>query len=446
MKAVVILLIAILSLFVNSLSAQSIFKFEYSFHQSNDSTLYQAMFIRNEDGSGFARIRYMAPGSAELTLVELNMQEDAQVNDDAQADPGEVFYYATDTVFIIGNPGTSLTAPVFWFAGSQGSEIYDPVAYSATTGRQAIRKMPFQKAELLKQSTLQRNLVLQFFTKEEEFYKNIFEPRSRGLSPAEKNIKIHLLVVANTNDSIIGKACGMSMTMMTGTLRRMASLVGIGFQADSIYGKLYNKANVQKAIDKLKPGSNDIVIVYYMGHGFRKPKDPRPYPYIDLMSDPKKYDYMIQSLNIEDIFNDVRRKKARLTLVLSDCCNTDPNETNIVARPVPKPRDSELPMSIENFKKLFLDPARISILATAADAGQKATSNNNFGGFFSYYFKASLNNYLGPAKKFITWDVLIADAKMQTVYKAEHTYCDKPFIRENICRQYPIYKKVYEQD
>jgi hypothetical protein len=85
----------------------------------------------------------------------------------------------------------------------------------------------------------------------------------------------------------------------------------------------------------------------------------------------------------------------------------------------------------------------MSVLATAASSGQKASSNNDFGGFFSYYFKAAMENYSSKLKNNVTWDLVLQDTKAQTIRKANHTYCDKPYIPANICQQYPDYKIVF---
>lgn len=443
-KTIIVLCFVLCASF--SCISQSLYEFEYRFTHVGDSTIYKAFFIRNEDGSGLLRIRYQQPVSKELVLVELNMQEEiAGAEQGSTVVPKKTYYQPLDTLFLIGDPSLSFTAPVFWYTLNELTGLFEPSAFSRFGEPFTPNEDRFIHSKLLLMHQLEKKTVLQYFTKDEPIYKNLFEPSVRGLSEDEKKTTLYYLGIANTNDPIIGEACGMSMRQMMQMMRELSKQMGIKFVADTIAGKIYHKKEVEKMLERLRPSSNDIVVLYYMGHGFRKTADERPFPFLDLRWDPNRYDYMQQSLNIEDIFNRIRKKKSRFNLVLSDCCNTDPAANNIVAAPVPIQRDSELPWNIENFRKLFLDPARISILATAADVGQKATSNNKFGGFFSYYFKTALRNSLGPAKKYISWDVIMAEAKKQTVYKAEHTYCDKPYIKENICRQYPFYRKIYEQ-
>ncbi|MBC7867250.1 MAG: hypothetical protein H7X88_06935, partial [Gloeobacteraceae cyanobacterium ES-bin-316] len=96
---------------------------------------------------------------------------------------------------------------------------------------------------------------------------------------------------------------------------------------------------------------------------------------------------------------------------------------------------------LEKCRALFLNTKRMSLLMTAAEKGQLASCNVELGAFFSFYFKSSLENALRDVKsKNISWYQVIDKAKMQTVEKAKRTYCSKPHIATNICRQTPQYQ------
>ena len=146
-------------------------------------------------------------------------------------------------------------------------------------------------------------------------------------------------------------------------------------------------------------------------------------------------------MNVQDIFETIKKKGARLNLVLSDCCNYLPQSTNSTGDPISKSRGSGLEWVEDNCKTLFLNPDRQSVLATAADVGQFASSNNDFGGFFSYFFKTSMETHFSTLKTNVTWDQVLQEAAKQTDIKAHYTYCSKPYIPANICKQNPFYNK-----
>ncbi len=248
------------------------------------------------------------------------------------------------------------------------------------------------------------------------------------------------------------------MKRVVETFSGLTNFLGIKIFSKTISGNEYSKKNIQTAINNIKPSANDIVIFYYSGHGFRLPENSRRFPNLKLKNfrndrrnfrdsilwiNKDRQDNITYSLNIEDIFNSIKAKKARFNLVLSDCCNNDIFSTNSTGSKPLKTKGSGVEWNEDNIRVLFLNKNPMSILATAAQSGQKASSNNDFGGFFSYFFKTSMENYCSKLKKDGTWDLILQDTQKQTSFKARHTYCDKPYIPENICQQYPDYKIVF---
>jgi len=313
-------------------------------------------------------------------------------------------------------------------------------------------------AELIGNEGLNRNFVLQFFSEDEDFYTNLFNTKTRGLTAVEKNIKLYLLIAADTLDKEIGSACSKDMERTVETFTGLANFLGIKIFAKTISGAAYSKKNVQAAINNLKPSADDIVVFYYSGHGFRTPENLRRFPNLKLKNfrnDRRNFrdsiswikkdrqDNITYSLNIEDIFNLIKTKKARFNLVLSDCCNNDIFSTNAIGSKPLKTKGSGVEWNEDNIRALFLNKNPMSILATAAQSGQKASSNNDFGSFFSYFFKISMESYCSKLKNNGNWDLILQDAQKQTSFKARHTYCDKPYIPENICQQFPDYKIVF---
>jgi hypothetical protein len=273
----------------------------------------------------------------------------------------------------------------------------------------------------------------------ERFYRNLFVTNnSRALTVSEQNVNLILLVVANVYDTAIGQACRNDMNNAIRFFRKVSQFIGIKFRYDTIAGNRYSIKNVQEAISMLNPNPNDIVVFYYTGHGYRIEKDNRPAPYIDLRP---RIDRSIKladnTLSMEDIYDMVKKEGARLNLVLADCCNSLITLKNPLAEAPAKTKGFEMDWSTENARDLFLNGSPTSILATAAMPGQLATCNNTFGGFFSYFFRTSVENHFSYFKNKVTWEQVLEETKRQTKYKADHTYCKLPDYPKNICNQVP---------
>lgn len=341
--------------------------------------------------------------------------------------------------FIFGSSRSAIPVPRFYFIQNPTTGNFEARDVSIKDRTEKVNGIIISASQYTAEE-LNRDLVSRFFTPDEDFYINTLQTSSRGFSAEEKKVKMYLTIVANTNDPEIGKGCVFDITRASELFENIAKFMGITVIKKVVSGKTYNKANVESAIRQLNPGKNDIVVFYYTGHGFRKESDKRDFPYIDLRPKPDKT-YMINSLNIEDIFNTVRKKSkaARLNLVISDCCNTLPETRKPNSKAVGGFRDIK-DWSEENVRQLFLNPTPQSVLITAAGVGQEAACDTTAGSLFTIYFKAAIENNLTRFKSRVAWRQIVAEAQSSTSFKARHTYCKRPFIPENICSQDPLPK------
>ena len=437
--------------------AQSLYHLRYNFHTSADTVSYHAFLVRFEDGTGLLRVRYFPEPNKDV-LVETDIEDQAITNQSGMADTTLLALKATNPRYIIGEDRTKFTVPNFIFKLNPATGYFEPASVTLSGETIETSAATTFVSELIERATLTKNFILQFFSEDEEFFTNLFNNNTRGLTPLEKTTKLHLLIVADTLDQEIGSSCAKDMRRMVETFSALTNYLGIKFLPKTISGKEYSKATVQAAVNNLKPATNDIVVFYYSGHGFRIPEQNRRFPNLKLKNfrnlrqnfrdsiswiKKDRQDNITYSLNIEDIFNSIRKKGARFNLVMSDCCNNDIFSVNAKGSKPGKTRGSGIEWSEDNIRTLFLNKNPMSLLAAAASSGQKATSNDDFGGFFSYYFKTSMENYSSKLRTSPSWDLILQDAQRQTIVKAKHTYCEKPYIPENICQQNPDYKIVF---
>jgi hypothetical protein len=436
-------------------AAQSIYSFQYNFQSEADKINYYAFLLKNNNGSGLLRIRFENPVTNDPVVIEMDTDEQFALDTTGNEDTTTLLLKGINPRFKAGNFKSKYTAPVFTFTYNSVTDYFDPSGVTDNERRPELPSTVSFTWQLMEGAALNKNFVAQFFSEDEDFYTNLFQPLTRGLSATEKNIQFHLLIVADTLDKFIGPDCANDMKRALETFQALTDYLGIKFFPKTICGKEYSKASVQSAIANLKPRQNDIVVFYYTGHGFRIPEKPRPFPNLklknfknlrenfrDSMSWIKKdrQDNITYSLNIEDIFYTIKKKGARFNLVLSDCCNNDIFGTNAQARKPGKTKGSGVEWNEDNIRTLFLNNNPMSILATAAQSGERATSNHSFGSFFSYFFKQSLEDYCSKLKKNPTWDQVFQMARLQTTVQAVQTYCDAPRIPENKCRQNPDYR------
>lgn len=443
MKKYFLFLVFGFSLNFMALQAQSVYQFQYQQKLSDVPVLTYALFFQYEDGSGFLRVRYKDPQFGEEMLLGYALDEEYIQMKNGNTDTTQLYIKAINPEIFVGNVQATKATPVFLFSLNKNTGELEPkgILKSQEGGEKVLDAEANFKSNFVQATDMNEELFLNYFQEGDEFLKNFFSSNTKDITPAEKTMTLYMLVVANTLEKKIGQSCAMDTAKIIQLFRRIALYIGCDIKVTTVAGKNYSKKSLLDALAKLKPvPDRDMVVFYYSGHGYRKPEDDERFPYLDLRSNDKQ-DYLKETMNMAKIDSIIKSKKARVNIVLSDCCNSFVGESNAVGIAPLKKKSNPLVLNMNNVRTLFLN-GKVSILATAADRAQKATSNNQFGGFFTNFFKMALEQNCSQSQPALTWFKVLDEAKAKTSYQAQHTYCDTPKIVSNICNQSPSYRVV----
>lgn len=407
----------------------------------------EAFIVRFDDGTGFVRVHFTDSKGHSDAVVDLDITESVETfkaESRDQQDTTFMLLQGENPEMMRGNMSEKFPLIAFGFYEDsegyyvpwkvfRGDLLHDPA--------DQIQVLEYAEAELLTEEDLTEELVARFFEKSEGFYTSLFNVTTRPVRPVQSGTAMHLIVVADTQDEEIGPTCEKDRLRVTKNFRELAAFMGIAFKENSVFGDKYNKKNVLTSIQSLRPSPQDIVVFYYTGHGFSNPQDQFQYPHLVLRQ--ASFEPLIEnSLNMENIYKMITAKGARLNLVISDCCNSDPDAIGPIPEDVTRTRSSGVPWDKNTCLSLFMPPNPVSILMTAASKGELAAGNMAYGGFFSYNFKAALDRSLSPfnSMRAVTWEQIAKDAQNQTILKAKNTDCDIRGIGKRPCVQHPLYK------
>lgn len=208
--------------------------------------------------------------------------------------------------------------------------------------------------------------------------------------------KFILLIVANTLDPTIGKGCKQDIDAVRHLFEKLSVEMEFNYIELIIQGEDYGKENILGAINMLTPGSNDIVVFYYSGHGFSYEKDAaKKYPQIDLrpyLASDKIDVINAHTENLADLFELIKSKGARLNIVIGDCCNSLIEfKRKFIGGSDALRNEKKEPVIINkaSCETLFCDYTA-SILVASASKGEYAVSDDKLGSLFTYNLSKSL--------------------------------------------------------
>lgn len=430
------------------LFAQSVYQLQYKQLINEDTIDTYALFFQNENGSGFLRTRYLDKETNEQMILQFALDEQPIMMADSSWDTSKMYVMAIQPELIIGNVDAKRNFPIFLFEkNTENNNELELKSLMKKNNQDEIIKDEIAQATIqyIDANLMTRQLFENYFQPDDYFLENFFNSNTKDLGLPDKNTTLYLIVVANTLEEKIGSSCAKDLERIEDTYKTISNYLGCRINVREVSGKNFNKRNVVSELKLLNPTSNDIVVFYYTGHGYRKESDKRRYPYLDLRSNPYQ-DYLIETLNMEDIYNLIKTKHAKTNIVMSDCCNSYVEVNNAEGFAPFSKKSLMSPLDVAAIRTLFLGVNHLSILATAADSTQRAASNLQFGGFFSYFFKMNLESYTSKSKvasiaNYVpSWFDIFKSTQTQTIEKAQNTYCEKPFIPANICNQTPCYR------
>ena len=242
--------------------------------------------------------------------------------------------------------------------------------------------------------------------------------------------KLILVVVANTIDPEIGKGCREDVKSIRSMFEELSKHMKFNFLEIVVAEDNFSKKNILDTIEILTPGSNDIVVFYYSGHGFSYDKDvEKRFPQVDMRSHPASNEIEVineNTQNLLDLFELIKSRGARLNIVIGDCCNSLIKFKRDFKGGNDKIRLAERPPVIINkqtCETLFCDYTA-SILVAAADKGEYAISDEQIGSIFTFNFtnnlKILMNKSVDP-KNGLPWGKLLEETQEKT-YELSQTY------------------------
>lgn len=428
----------------------TIYEINYEFKGNADFPKYTAMLVRYGNGTGFMRVKYFNKTYTDTYIVNMEFEEaesrskiDGKLHLTLQFKGKNPTYIVNSTK----NKANEVYNPdVLWFKKLPSEPNFLPWGVTSQNTDGTFEQGKILSIKLMNTGDLTKAYVKSYFLESEPFYTNLFKPTTTDNKTGTVSIPatnpttgsttaLHFIVVANTEDARIGSSVVKDVINLYSQVKDIATFLKLPLRYTEVKGSKFGKANVEVALNNLKPGANDIVIFYYSGHGYSNEDNPsQAYPQFDLRQS-RFDDIKVATLNSSDVFNRIKAKNARLNLIITDCCNSNLGLLKPEGKNFAQTAKSLLTWDQSYCYNLFMK-SRGSILATAAKKGQYAYGNTDLGGYFTSNLVTSLEKYLSKFQTTSpTWQDIIAEAQASTVSLSLTNLCTA----NTTCRQDPVY-------
>jgi hypothetical protein len=231
------------------------------------------------------------------------------------------------------------------------------------------------------------------------------------LPPAAKRATgIKILVVADTDDEKIGKFIEVSLGRLKEQLEQIPDVPPEKVQVRYLTGPQVNSKTIMDEVNALRVGPTEAVLYYHLGHGAYDPTKAAGDP-----SGGHLFSLKDANLFRKPVWDALRAKRAQLTVMISDTCNTavdTPGSSARRASPIARTGESRA------LAALLLDHAgEVNVSGSSRD--QFGWFSKDLGGWWSdavLYTLTTPNALPGGA---VTWDAFlrVAGDKCSNTYQ-----------------------------
>ncbi len=423
----------------SSLQAQSFWQFQWKIIKSGKSSNIDGLLVQMEDNTGFIRLSFQDEQKNQQ-IAEINLRLEFLKNVSGKVDSNYLVQVLGSPKLVSGTAMNMLDNQCLLFKNTESQALIEPSKSGVLdpAGR-LVTTLPISSKKILTENMLLEPVLAKYFLKEEPIYKNYTAPKSRGGSffVGKPIPTMHVIIVADVKDPSIGKGCKVDQTKLSQVYITIAQKLKVRLDTIFLVNDTYGKVTIQKALDNLKPGKDDMVLFHYTGHGFNREDSLDPYPNMFLVpyeqrtswekakADEQELGLRTNTLGIQEIYQSIIAKGARLNIVFSDCCNTNYKLKNIPVNDLSGTSRGFTNLYPDYCKKLFLDE-KVNILATAVIKGEQAASHPTKGSLYTNYYLQIISSYLSPAYngaiEEVNWNAVIQGTEKKTKDTAPSIY------------------------
>lgn len=210
---------------------------------------------------------------------------------------------------------------------------------------------------------------------------------------------------AQTHETLFALIAGDTLSNLCGPIKRdmtnfrvllndVSRYTGVQVKVVELSGSDLTADGIQGWLADVKKSQPEIVLIYYSGHGYRTLTTSPSWPLLYFSSKG-------ESLDSQTLWNGLNEAKARLVIVVLDCCNRPSLQASLCFQGMIKGVGWDN-KNHPGFKTLFLK-TQGSVIAAGASPGEAAFAFDN-GSLFTNSLTQTIRSSTGS--KDVSWDAI----------------------------------------
>jgi hypothetical protein len=221
--------------------------------------------------------------------------------------------------------------------------------------------------------------------------------------------KVVAIVVTDTFDGSIGTGIKANQKQISALLDRLEVEGHFEVSRTVIEGAAFSCNAISDAVSQITINSDDAVIFYYAGHGYRLAKSGTKFPYFECAS----ADGGAAKIGLADVVAKLTGKNPRFILAVADTCNV------VIAEPAPGVAGGTIGAASKRragFQNLF-DSYSGTLTLSGSVPGDPSWYSNGAspGGFFTSQFLSMINQEVSNEGASAKWKA-IAEASVKPIF------------------------------
>ena len=223
---------------------------------------------------------------------------------------------------------------------------------------------------------------------------------------------VHAILVADTNDPVLASVCKRDIDIMHRRIVQVTRAIDFQLSEQVVAGDSFRHQQLDAVLNRLTPGPDDIIFLYYTGHGYNAHARAGRFPVLWLE---KATATSGQNPGLMAIHTTLRAKRARLCITLGDCCNKAVSTMRGMVKKTSSP--DALPLATDSvkaaYRQLFLNVSGDALIASSRPPEQSCAHPDS-GSFYTRSFDEALD-LASRYNKTISWETLLRDTQTRLV-------------------------------